>query len=430
MVFFSILSSITKKLENGEIMAIKQSEQLNRKNNLMIATLFLGYVMIYIDKLGVGVALVPIAKEFSLSTTQTGWIMSSFFVGYTLMQIPMGLLNNKIGSRKILVFSIFFVAIFMLLFGLGKSLIYFMLIRFLTGAIAHSGYPASSGKEISLNLPLNKRTFAQGILLASSGIAGIVGPVMVSPMIETIGWRKAYFVMAGLASLVMLVLLVFLPKEKHTNDKVLLDIPSKNKVPLLSIWKDSRVWILTVCAFFINSLVYGFTNWLPTFFTSAKGMSLTDAAKINSIAGIFALIGALGGSYIVGRYFAGKEKIVIAIFCIVGGCSMLGVYTFDSIILITLLLGIANFSMLVAFVTLMSIPLKLFINERFSPSYATIGTGGVMGGIFAPLIIGELIRVSNGNFLSTFIFFILMGIGAAGAIIFLKMNRQGGAINE
>nr|WP_257963487.1 MFS transporter [Carnobacterium maltaromaticum] len=199
---------------------------------------------------------------------------------------------------------------------------------------------------------------------------------------------------------------------------------------MLSIWKDSRVWILTLCAFFINSLVYGFTNWLPTFFTSAKGMSLTDAAKINSISGVFALIGALGGSYIVGRYFAGKEKIVIAIFCIVGGCSMLGVYTFDSIILITLLLGIANFSMLVAFVTLMSIPLKLFINERFSPSYATIGTGGVMGGIFAPLIIGELIRVSNGNFLSTFIFFILMGIGAAGAIIFLKMNRQGGTINE
>lgn len=411
-------------------MTREQSDQLNRKNNLMIATLFLGYIMIYVDKLGVGVALVPIAKEFSISTAQTGWIMSSFFLGYTLMQIPMGLLNNRIGSRKILVFSILFIAIFMLLFGLGKGLIYFMVIRFLTGAIAHSGYPASSGKEISLNLPLNKRTFAQGILLASSGIAAIIGPIIVSPMIVTIGWRKTYFIMAVIALLVMIVLLIFLPKEKKSNDVVHIDAPLKNKISLISIWKDSRVWILTLCAFFISSLIYGFTNWLPTFFTSVKGMSLTDAAKINSIAGIFALIGALGGSYIVGKHLAGKEKIVIAIFCIIGGSSMLGVYTFDSTILITLLLGLANFSMLVAFVTLMSIPLKLFINERFSPSYATIGTGGVMGGIFSPLIIGELIQVSNGNFFTTFIFFVLMGLGAAGAIVFLKMNRQGGALNE
>ncbi|MGX7420211.1 MFS transporter [Carnobacterium gallinarum] len=396
-------------------------EMKESKSNLMIFTLFLGYIMIYVDKLSIGVALVPIAKEFDLTTSQTGLVMSAFFLGYTFMQIPMGLLNNKIGSRKILVSSIVFIAIFMTLFGFGMSLFYFMAIRFMAGAIAHSGYPASASKEISLNLPLEKRTFAQGILLASSGIAGVIGPLLVSPLIENTGWRFAYYIMAGFSLAIALFLVLFLPKEHAKTSETTVVV--KTKMPVNMVWKDSRVWILTICAFFINSLVYGFTSWLPTFFTSARGLSLTEAGTISSASGVFALVGALGGSYVVGKYFAGKEKQIIALFSLIGGIAMIGVYMLESVGLLILLLGVANFAMLVAFVTLMSMPLKLFVGERFSPSYATIGTGGVLGGVFAPIAIGELVRFAGGSFYTAFLFFLVMGVASGVVILFLKIKK-------
>ncbi|WP_220702331.1 hypothetical protein [Bacillus sp. PK3_68] len=55
---------------------------------LLIAALMGGYSMIYMDKNMISTAIIPIADQFHLTTSQTGLMMSLFFLGYSLMQIP------------------------------------------------------------------------------------------------------------------------------------------------------------------------------------------------------------------------------------------------------------------------------------------------------------------------------------------------------
>ncbi|KRK78908.1 hypothetical protein FD03_GL001267 [Companilactobacillus nodensis DSM 19682 = JCM 14932 = NBRC 107160] len=49
-----------------------------------------GYSMVYMDKNMVSTAIIPIAKQFDFSTSQTGLIMSAFFLAYSCLQIPGG----------------------------------------------------------------------------------------------------------------------------------------------------------------------------------------------------------------------------------------------------------------------------------------------------------------------------------------------------
>ena len=46
---------------------------------ILIAMMFLGYTMIYIDKLSISISLVPMSKDLGISPSQKGLIMRPFF---------------------------------------------------------------------------------------------------------------------------------------------------------------------------------------------------------------------------------------------------------------------------------------------------------------------------------------------------------------
>ena len=59
-----------------------------------------------------------IRQDLALSYILSGSLMSSYFVGYTLGQLPWGLLADKLGSRKVMMYSLTGCSISMILFGL------------------------------------------------------------------------------------------------------------------------------------------------------------------------------------------------------------------------------------------------------------------------------------------------------------------------
>src|SRR5208283_2278597 len=68
----------------------------------IILLTFLGIVIAYMDRANISVASVTIMKEYGWSTTQWGSILSAFFVGYLILQIPAGWLADKIGGKRVL----------------------------------------------------------------------------------------------------------------------------------------------------------------------------------------------------------------------------------------------------------------------------------------------------------------------------------------
>ncbi|MGX7149387.1 MFS transporter [Enterococcus ureasiticus] len=393
-----------------------------KRTGLLLIALFLGYTMVYIDKLSVGYSLIPISTEYGLDPAAKGMIMSAFFLGYAIMQIPMGLVINKVGSRMVLIGSVLGMGLFAFLFGFGASLIMFVSVRFLTGLLAHSGYASSASKEVTMNFPPEKRTFAQGLLLSSSGVASFIGPLALSPIITKTGWRNAYLILTILAVVIAIVLILAIPRNEKKKEKTQAIATKTDKISIFVIWSDIRVWILFLSTFFINSLLYGLSNWLPSFLTGERGLDLNGAAIVSSVGGLFMLIGSIGGSYVVGKYFQHAEKTIVAITVVLGAISAFGSYYIENIVLLAIVMGLANLFLIISFVTMMSIPLRIFDGAKFAPSYGTLATGGILGGFVSPTVIGKLVEVSNGQYISTFIFFLVVGLLTAVTIMFIKQK--------
>ncbi|GGC94469.1 MFS transporter [Enterococcus wangshanyuanii] len=388
----------------------------------MLTAIFLGYSCIYVDKMTIGMSLVTIATDLGFDPQQKGLILSAFFLGYTIFQIPFGYLSNKIGTRKMMITSVFLVGIFLCLFGFGFSLLYLIMVRFMTGAVAHSGYPSSVSTFISQELPLEKRGPAQSTMIASSGFASIIGPLLIAPLLVMIGWHKTYYLLGVLVMLIAVMMYFVIPKEFGGVKK---QLQNKQSISFKEVLKDRNVWVMIFAAFFINAAVYGLNGWMATYLVEAHGLALTQTAYVSAVIGLFTMVAAMGGGVLVNKYFMGREKYVILVATIGGGAFSILVSLVGSFVASMLFLALAVAAASLAFATLMSIPLKIFPSDEVSAKYATINAVGVSGGFVAPTIIGALIQLSQGNFFSSFIFIAVSFV--VSGFITLMVQRKGEA---
>ena len=77
--------------------------------------------------------------------------------------------------------------------------------------------------------------------------------------------------------------------------------------------------------------------------------------------------------------------------------------------MITIALASGEFFSAMTFVTLMSLPVKRFAPHKFGPSYAIVATGGILGGIVSPTLIGLLVDMANGAYFMVFVYFLILG---------------------
>ena len=63
--------------------------------------LYIGFCVAYIDRTAINLSLSAIGHDFQLSPAVLGIVLSAFFVGYTVMQLPGGYIADKIGSKKV-----------------------------------------------------------------------------------------------------------------------------------------------------------------------------------------------------------------------------------------------------------------------------------------------------------------------------------------
>ncbi|EAD2800275.1 MFS transporter [Listeria monocytogenes] len=390
-----------------------------RHSLIVLLVLFIGYTSVYVDKYTIGISLVTVSQDLGFDPSQKGLILSAFFLGYTLFQIPMGYLNNRIGARPVLAVSIIIVGLFLVIFGFGYSLLFLVVIRFLSGALGHAGYPTSVSNYISLHIPLNKRGFAQSAMLASSGFAAFIGPLLIAQLLLSVGWRNTYYWIGIAVILIGLLILIVVPKAPKMD---LNAQKEKIKVPFSELLKDKQLWILLLSALFINAANYGLTSWLASYLNEVRGISISEVSYISSLAGLCILIAGVVGGYFISRFFKGKEPIIIFAFCVLGAFAVYGVYLFEQLALSVICLCLCNIFLIMAFTTLMGLPHKLFQQSHIATKYAAINSGGVLGGFFAPMIIGDLVNATN-SYQSAFLFLALTLLASGLIVLAIKKDQ-------
>jgi D-galactonate transporter len=275
---------------------------------LVVFLLFVATTINYMDRAILGVAGPSMMEDLSLTAVEFGILGSAFFWSYALMQIPVGVIVDKLGARLTYSIAIVWWSLCTVLTGMGRSLGALIGIRVLMGIGEAPAFPTNT-RVISDWLPSHERGVANGIFNSGTAIGiGITTPIL-AWIIENWGWQTSFVIIGSVGFLWLAFWLFFFknhPKEsKIANDAEVAYIEEglsqKEKAPTVNIspikfLKYRNVYPMLYGLFAHNYLTYLMMTWLPTYLVVERQMTLLKAGFFTMLPWIMSFLGnILGG---------------------------------------------------------------------------------------------------------------------------------------
>jgi ACS family glucarate transporter-like MFS transporter len=263
------------------------ARRVGRFELVLVVLLFLCTIVNYMDRVNISITAPLMVKEYGWDTKDLGFVFSSFFWGYFLLQIPMGWLADKIGARRLITGSTISWAAFTALTPFVGNLGVLAGVRAGLGAGEAALFPAQTS-FVARFLPRNFICRIQ----AFNQSAISLGPLIATPFAAWImtqwGWRNVFYV---LAVITVGWTVLWSLMTKRLRDHPALEAQSggaaadeKKPEPIfekpfrsVEVWGASVVWF-NVCVVF-----YFFLMWLPTYFIKARGLSVQEMAIFSTI---------------------------------------------------------------------------------------------------------------------------------------------------
>ena len=130
-----------------------------QRRHTVLAVLFVTWIISFVDRIAISVAIPYIAEDYDLSPVEMGVVLSAFFGGYSLMQIPGGLLADRFGVRKVASLAMIFWSAMTAITGAATNLSQLVAARFLFG-LGEGLFPACAFKSIAVWFPREERARA------------------------------------------------------------------------------------------------------------------------------------------------------------------------------------------------------------------------------------------------------------------------------
>ncbi len=275
----------------------------------LLSALFMFYK--YALEVSPSVMTKTLMGTFNISGIQLGNLAACYFYAYLLLQIPAGLLLDKIGPRKTTTLAIALCASGSLLFAKADSLLVAGTGRFLTGAGA--AFAAVNCLKLIANwFPFKQFAFMAGLMMTMAMLGAVGGQAPLATFIDAMDWRSAMEIIsiAGftLAALFWLIVRDISPAHKKERHIVSQSISLKDS--LKKVLKNSQGWWLSVYSGFAFAPVLIFGGlWGVAFTSEAFGVNETISAQAVSLIFIGFAVGAPAFGWF--SDWIGRRKIVM-----------------------------------------------------------------------------------------------------------------------
>jgi ACS family glucarate transporter-like MFS transporter len=258
-------------------------------------------VLSYVQRVAISQAAVPISAELHLTKAELGMVFGAFGLSYALFEIPMGLLGDRLGVRRVLAQIVLAWSFFTALTGAAWSLASLWVIRFLFGAGEAGCFPNLT-RMLSAWLPRGERVKAQALMWACTRWGGAVTPPLTLLAINLFGWRWSFVLFAALGVVWCVAFLSWFrndPAEHRSVNPAELEMLQESRSLVaregaggwLQILLRPQIFLLVLQYFCFSYVWYFYVTWLPTYLREARGQS---AAATATLAVLPLLLGGLG----------------------------------------------------------------------------------------------------------------------------------------
>ena len=139
-----------------------------------------------------------LSSEFALSPSDLGFLTSMYLLAFAAFQLPLGVLLDRYGPRRVVAALLCVAAAGALIFALARDVTMLSIGRALIGLGVSAGLMGAI-KAFTLWFPLSRLAMLNGLYLAAGGIGGLSATAPAQALIEPLGWRGLFHVLSGLS---------------------------------------------------------------------------------------------------------------------------------------------------------------------------------------------------------------------------------------
>jgi MFS transporter, ACS family, glucarate transporter len=361
-------------------------------------------VLSYVQRVAISQAAGPIARDLHIPKQQMGLIFGAFGLSYALFEIPMGLLGDRLGVKRVLAQIVLAWSACTALTGAAWNIPSMYVIRFLFGAGEAGCFPNLT-RMLSAWLPARERVTAQALMWAFTRWGGAATPPLALLCITLLGWRWAF---VGFAVLGLVWCAIFLlwfkddPAQHPAVNEAERELLESSRVltahrpgerKWLSLLFTPQVSVLVLQYFCFAYVWYFYITWLPTYLREGRGQSPARAAALSVLPLLFGGFGSLASGLAPKRLprraiaFCGFLATAILLFAFA---------QIQSVVLAMLAMGLASFS------SDLTMPISWdACVEIGGPYTATVAAAmnmlGNLAGFVAPVVGGVILERTSGN---------------------------------
>ena len=181
----------------------------------------LGYFLSYLFRTVNAVIAPDLVRDIGVDPASLGLLTSAYFLAFAAFQLPLGVLLDRYGPRRVEAVLLLFAAAGAYTFAHAESLTGLMLGRALIG-LGVSACLMAAFKAFTLWFPAERLPLANGIQMISGGIGALAATTPVELSLQVTDWRGVFLILSGLTVAAALCIFLMVPEKQgsHSGETV------------------------------------------------------------------------------------------------------------------------------------------------------------------------------------------------------------------
>lgn len=361
----------------------------------------------------------PLHAAFGWKREAMGGAFALAAITVAFVSPLIGILLDRFPPRRIILPGILVFAVGLAtLSRLTPHIVQFYATFFVIGLVANATAQFAYTRTI-LTWFTSHRGFALALLLTGSGVGSILIPPLTEWMIQHHGWRSAFLLLGGIATLGF-PLTALLVRNRPEAAIVRSEHHADTGMTVAASLRTAAFWILAFITIFSAFSENGLVTNLSSILTQ-HGMLATTAALALSVRGGTGIIGRLGIGFAIDRVSPERIQSLVLALAAAGTLILAFAGAAWSALLGAAILGVGLGSETDVLPYLLA---RYFGRRHFSVLYGLTWTAYAIGGATGPLWIGHLYDRA-GAYLPRFIVYLAaVAFGAVILSFFLQTDQE------
>jgi MFS transporter, ACS family, D-galactonate transporter len=335
---------------------------------------------------------------------------------YAFMQVPAGLLADRLGARRVFIYGLAGSNLFMVSLAVMPS--YWPMVANQVGAGVFRALAFAPGLVLIAKLfPEGRRATAVGLFVAAGFAANVVVNALGPAVVQSIGWRGIFLGLSAIG----LALVALVSRATQLVPDVTGEL-GMTLGSIGSILKQPIMWLAASIQFVRLAVAGGLAFWLPSLLVADKGFGLQAAGLTLAMGATLTAISNFVGGYIVDRLRRPMLVIGASLSVLAVGIWALA-RTGDSLSVIALV-ALISFFVQVYFGPLFALPIEAL---RLKEAGFATGFGNFfanLGGVASVYTLGLLKDLSGGFALGLDVLALLCFLGLVPAVLAYFSSRR------